>query len=318
MQMILKYSKLLSALCIPFLIVSMSSCKKDDSQVKTELFEPSYKDLQFSGGFLDNGIPIKAADWAVEYVKDAVSGEMLQDKAGKPMALDTFGSVELLTGWLKLEKKQADDVLSISLKENFSASPRKFLIGILADGKRDELSFTQIRGEAYEIVEKEIKEIPGSRKEYTTDEGLHAITLTNNSSTAKIIETSDVYKDVHYMSEFTSEDYGAFEWVKGQDPLISMNEVVREGATYWAEKVPYKKGQSLEPYIRKAGRGESVLVQPYTSIKVRGEVTYLERECLYTFTVKNLTSGSRFDISGTWKQKIPLSPHTYFYDLIAN
>jgi len=48
---------------------------------------------------------------------------------------------------------------------------------------------------------------------------------------------------VHYTSEFSSEDYGAFE-----DSLISMDEVVREGATYWAAKVPYKKGQSLEPY----------------------------------------------------------------------
>lgn len=166
-------------------------------------------------------------------------------------------------------------------------------------------------------MKKEIKEIPGSRKEYTTSEGMHAITLTNNSSTAKNMETSDVYKDVHYMSEFSSEDYGAFEWVKGQDSLISMGEFVREGATYWAEKVPYKKGQTLEPYIKKAGRGESVLVKPYSSIKVRGEMVYLERECMYTFTVKNLSSGSRFDISGTWKQKIPVSPHTYLYDMIT-
>jgi hypothetical protein len=312
--MILKYSKLLGATLIASLIVSMSSCKKDESQARAELFEPDYKNLQLSGGFVDNGITIKAADWSVEYVKDAISGEILQDKAGKPMALSALGSVELLMGWLKLEKKQADDLLSISLKENFSASPRKFLIGILADGKRDELSFTQIRGEAYEIVKKEVKEIPGSRKEYTTDEGLHAITLTNSSSTAKNMETSDVYKDVHYMSEFSSEDYGAFEWVTGQDSLIFMDEVVRKGATYWAGKVPYKKGQFLEPYIKKGGSRESVLVQPYSSIKVRGEVVYLERECLYTFTVKNLSSGSRFDISGTWKQKIPVSPHTFLYD----
>jgi len=315
MQMILKCSNFFIATFIASLIFSMSSCKKDDSQAKTEFFEPGYKDLQLSGGFVDNGIPIKAAIWSVEYVKDAVSGEMLQDKAGKPMALNALGSVELSTGWLKLEKKQSEDVLSISLKENFSASPRKFLIGILADGKRDELSFTQIRGEAYEIVKKEIKEIPGSRKEYTTDEGLHAITLTNNSSTAKNMETSDVYKDVHYISEFNSEDYGAFEWVKGQDSLLYMDEVVREGATYWAGKVAYKKGRFLEPYIKKGGSRESVLVQPHSSIKVRGEVVYLERECLYTFTVKNLSSGSMFDISGTWKQKIPLSPHTYLYDM---
>ena len=53
---------------------------------------------------------------------------------------------------------------------------------------------------------------------------------------------------MHYTSEFSSEDYGAFDWPNSQDSLISMDEVVREGATYWAAKVPYKKGQSLEPY----------------------------------------------------------------------
>lgn len=124
MQMIFKYSKVLSAIFITSLIVSLISCKKDDSEARPELFEPSYKDLQLSGGFVDNGIPIKATVWSVEYVKDAFSGEMLQDNAGKPMVLNAWDSIELLTGWLKLEKKQANNVLSISLKENFSASPR--------------------------------------------------------------------------------------------------------------------------------------------------------------------------------------------------
>jgi hypothetical protein len=48
---------------------------------------------------------------------------------------------------------------------------------------------------------------------------------------------------------------------------------------------------------------DSVLIQTYTSIKVGGEIHYLERECLFTFTVKNLSSGNTFEISGTWKQK---------------
>jgi hypothetical protein len=265
-------------------------------------------------GFINNGIPINAKDWSVEYVKDGVSGEMLLDKAGKPVVLDALGSVELQTGWLKLEKKQVGDLLTVSLKENFSADPRKFLIGIIADGKRDKLSFTQTRGKGYAIVKKEILEVPGSRKEYTSDEGIDAITLSNSSSTAKNMETSVIFKNVHYSSEFISEDYGAFDWMSSQDSLISMDEVVREGATYWAGKVPYKKGQTLEPYIKEGGSRESVLVQPYTSIKVRGEMHYLERECLYTFTVKNLSSGNTFEISGTWKQKIPLSPTTHFYE----
>lgn len=312
MKVILKYSKLLSAIVTTSLIVSMSSCKKDDTKPKIELFNSDYKDVHLNSGLIDKGISIKAEDWSVEYVKDAVSGEVLQDKAGKPMVLNALGSVELLTGWLKLEKKQEDDLLTVSLKENFSANPRKFLIGIVADGKRDELSFTQTRGEAYTIVNKKVIEIPGSRKEYTSDEGIHAITLSNSSSTAKNMETSIVFKDVHYMSEFSSEDYGAFDWMNSQDSLISMDEVVREGATYWASKVPYKKGRSLEPYF-KTGSEEKLLVQPYTNVRVRGEMLYLERECLYTFTVKNLSSGHTFEISGTWKQKIPLSHTTNVY-----
>src|SRR5690606_27116894 len=179
-----------------------------------------------------------------------------------------------------------DNALTISLKENFSANPRKFSIGILADGKRDELSFTQTRGEAYAIVKKEIEEIPGSRKEYTSDEGILSITLSNNSSTATNMETSVIFKNVHYESEFISEDYGAFDWLNAQDTLIFMDEVVREGATYWAGQVPYKEGLSLEPYVKEGGSNQQLLVQPYSDIRIRGEMLYLERECLYTFTVR--------------------------------
>lgn len=312
MQVNLKSSRLLNIILTTLLIVSMSSCKKDDSQPEIELVNSDYKDLQLNSGFINNGIPINAENWSVEYVKDAVSGEMLVDKAGKPVVLNALGSVELQTGWLKLEKKQEDDLLTISLKENFSANTRKFLIGIVADGKRDELSFIQTRGEAYIIVKKEIIEVPGSRREYTSDEGIHSITLSNNSSMAKNMETTIIFKDVHHVSEFSSEDYGAFDWINPEDSLIYMDEVVRKGATYWAAKVPYKKGQSLEPYFNR-GSKEELLVRPYTNIKIGGEMLYLERESLYTFTVKNLSSGHTFDISGTWKQKVPLSHTTIIY-----
>lgn len=311
MKVILKHSTLLSAIAITFAVISLSSCKKDDIKPKIELFNPDYKNLHLNSGFIDYGILITAEDWSVEYIKDAISGAVLRDTAGKPMVLNAMGSVELLTGWLKLEKKQKD-ILTLSLKENFTANPRKILIGIVADGKRDELSFTQTRGEAYAIVNKKIVEIPGSRKEYNSADGIHEITLSNSTSTAKNMESSGIFKNVHYLSEFSSQDYGAFDWVTSQDSLIFMDEVVREGGTYWASRVPYKKGQSLEPYF-KAGGGQTILVPPYTNVRVNGEVLYLERECLYTFTVKNLSSGHTFDISGTWKQKIPLSHHTKLY-----
>jgi len=130
---------------------------------ETGLFSSEFKNLRLNSGFIDNGIPINAENWSVDYVKDAISGETLKDKTGKKMVLNAPGSVELLDGWLMLKRKQGENLLIISLKENFSANPRKFLIGISANGKRYELSFLQTRGEAYTIVKKEIREVPGSR-----------------------------------------------------------------------------------------------------------------------------------------------------------
>ena len=308
----LKYPKLLTICLISLFLISMSSCNKDDLQTKVQLFNPNYKDLQLNSGFTDDGIQIDAEVWSVEYVKDVISGEMLKDGTGKPFVLNTIGSAEIQDGWLKLEKQDNSNLLTISLKENFTANPRIFSIGILADGKRDEISFTQTRGEAYAIVKKEISEIPGSRKEYTSDKEIPSITLSNSSSTAINMETSGIFKDVFYESEFISEDYGAFAWLSSQDTLIFMDEVIRNGAAYWAERVPYKKGKSLVPYFESPSK-EELLVRPFTNINVRGEILYLERESVFTFTIKNLSSGSLFDISGTWKQKIPISHTTHIY-----
>jgi hypothetical protein len=43
-------------------------------------------------------------------------------------------------------------------------------------------------------VKKEITELPGSRKEHTSDEGLHAITVINNAWVAKYVDISNIYK----------------------------------------------------------------------------------------------------------------------------
>lgn len=307
-----KIPKPLTTSLISFLLISISSCSKDDLQTKIQLFNPEYKNLHLNSGFTDNGIPIDADVWSVEYVKDVVSGEMLLDQAGEPLTLKAFGSIEIQDGWLELEKQDGDNLLTISLKENFDANPRKFSIGILADGKRDEISFTQTRGEAYAIVKKQIAEVPGSRKEYTSDEGIPSITLSNNTPTPINMETSVIFKDVYYESEFISDDYGAFDWLNSQDTLIFMDEVIREGAAYWAERVPYKKGRTFVPFVESPSK-EELLVHPLTNINVRGEVLYLERESIYTFTIKNLSSGNTFDISGTWKQKLPISHTTHIY-----
>ena len=300
-------------LFLPLLLMLLLACKKNDSPPKVDLFNPDYKNLQLNSGFT-NEISIKAADWSVEYVKDAVSGQLLLDKAGQPITLKGLGSVELQNGWLKLEKKQANDQLSLSMRENLGADVRKLVIGILADGNRDQISITQSRGKSYVIVKKEITEVPGSRKEYTNDEGLHALTITNDAWVAKYVDITGIYKDVKYVSEFTSDDDDAFNWVNKQDTTVFMDDILKDGAIYWSAKVPYKKGQSFEPYVTEGGSKIEMLVKANTSVKVRGKTTYLSRECLYTFTIKNIASGNTFEVSGTWKQKVPISTSTEFYN----
>jgi len=295
---------------VAFLLVSMTSCDKDDLGDKTELIGSDYKNMELKSGFSDNGIAIHAKQWSVIYVKDAATGELLKDTTGKQIMLDAVGRVEVLGSWLKLEKKEDDNLLTISLKENLNTNSRRLLIGILADGNQDEISFVQSRGDGYEIVKKEIIEIPGSRREYTSDEGCYPITLSNNSGVAKYMETSAIYKDINYVSEFTSSDLDAFKWVNSADSLIFMGEILKEGMVYWSKQVPYKQGLSLEPYIKLSDKAQ-LLVQPHSNVQLRGEVEYLERECHYTFTIKNQSSGHQFDISGTWKQKVPLSTITH-------
>ncbi|MEJ5091921.1 hypothetical protein WH244_17980 [Sphingobacterium faecium] len=310
--MILSHSKLLIASFSIFFILSIISCNKDDLNRNTELFDTDYKDIQLNSGFASNGIAIYSNEWSVAYVKDAVTGELLSDKEGNQAVLTTIGQVELLGSWLKLEKTADNNLLTMSLKENFNHIPRKFLIGIVANGKQDELSFTQNRGETYEIVKKEIIEVPGSRKEYNSNEGCYTITLSNNTSSAKNMETTSIFKDVEYMSEFTSDDQDAFSWMNTPDSLIFMGEILKDGVTYWSKQVPYKKGQYLASYMHEGSKQE-LLVEPYTTITVSGEISYLTRECLYTFTIKNKSSGYVFDISGVWKQKVPLSSITKIF-----
>ena len=310
--MILNHSKLLIASMATFFILSLISCNKDDLNHNTALFDTDYKDIQLNSGFAHNGIAIHSKEWSVAYVKDAVTGELLSDKEGNPAVLATVGEVELWGSWLKLEKTDENNLLTMSLTENFNRIPRKFLIGIVADGKQDELSFTQNRGETYEIVKKEIIEVPGSRKEYNSNEGCYTITLNNNTSSAKNMETTSIFKDVKYMSEFTSDDQDAFSWTNTPDSLIFMGEILKDGVTYWSKQVPYKKGQYLESYMNEGSKQE-LLVEPYTTISVSGEISYLTRECLYTFTIKNKSSGYIFDISGVWKQKVPLSSITKIF-----
>lgn len=305
-------SKFLTNCIVAIFMVTMSACNKEDLGQETVLFNPAYKNIQLKSGLKDTGIEINAQEWSIEYVKDAISGKIYDDKNGSPVVLKDTGRIEIEGSWLVLEKTATANLLNITLKEHFNQDPRKFLIGIVANGIQDELVFTQSRGAGYEIVKKEIIEIPGSRKEFISDEGCYSITLTNNTGVAKNMETISIFKDVNYMSEFSSTDEEAFKWVNAPDSLMFMGEILKEGSVYWSKQVPYKKGQYFEPYLTD-GNKQELLVQPYSSIRVSGEINYLTRECQYTFTIKNQSSGHLFDVSGIWKQKVPLSSITHLF-----
>lgn len=291
------------------LISAFVSCQKQGLRQKPALFDSNLKDLQLIGG-MANTVSIHAKVWSVEYVKDRRSGSRLKDKNGAFMSLTDAGTIQLQAGWLTLEKQKGSDQLTISLKENFKAAPRKFSIGIRAGEKREEMSFTQSKGEAYTIVKKEMAEIPGSRREYTSDRDCSQLVLSNNSSVGKYMETGSIFKDVRYVSEFSSADENAFGWIGGPDTLISMDKIEKEGAIVWASPVRYKNGVSRAPFAR----GGSLEVPPFTTLKVRGTVHYLERKCRYTFTIKNKSSGYRFTVTGLWQQTVPLSTNIVIYE----
>ncbi|UZJ64107.1 hypothetical protein OKW96_17130 [Sphingobacterium sp. KU25419] len=124
--MILNHSKLLIASIATFFILSTISCNKDDLNHNTALFDADYKDIQLNSGFARNGIAIHSKEWSVTYVKDAVTGEILSDKEGNPAVLATVGEVELWDSWLKLVKTDENNLLTMSLTENFNRIPRKF------------------------------------------------------------------------------------------------------------------------------------------------------------------------------------------------
>ncbi|WP_343555513.1 hypothetical protein [Sphingobacterium sp.] len=293
--------------CFFYLFVFIS-CSKEGLNSRGGLIDPDYKTVTLKTGIIGNIIPIKADLWYVSYVKDALTGEMLRDATGKKLKLEHTGSVEVEDGWLQLEKT-ANNKLRLTLLENFSDQPRNFVIGILSADKQDEVNFIQTRAERYELVKKEITEVKGSRKIYVSAEGCTAMTLTNSSNQERKADITAIFKDVKYSSEFISENYGAFEWLKTADSSLFMDELLINGAVRWQGKVPYTKGKTFENYI-KSGDKQELLLKPYAHIVVRGEFKYLERTCNYIFTIKNRGSGHEFTIKGIWKQKVPLTPHT--------
>ncbi|MDM1294451.1 hypothetical protein HX021_09120 [Sphingobacterium sp. N143] len=307
MQKLLKLSSIFSIVILSLSMLTVTSCAKFALD-NEGLIDPSLKNLTLHTGFTDNIIPIHADIWTVSYVREATTGEILRDSTGKALKLENIGAVQLDKGWLKMEKTNKNE-LKLTLLENFNSRPRNFVIGILSADKKEEISFTQNRGEGYELLKKEVEEVKGSRKITVSAEGCGSMELRNNSNREKKVDITSIFKDVKSSSLFASSDYGAFDWVNQQDSLVSMDELLVDGVVHWRGRVPYIADRTFEEYI-KPGSKEELLLKPHTTIRVRGQVKYLERTCRYTFTIKNKTSGNRFEVQGIWKQKIPLSTCT--------
>lgn len=286
------------------IMAGMTACEKDDSGGLTDA---SFQDLEVNSGFRDHLIPVKGDGWKVEYVRLS-DGTVLPDPDGNPMMLEGEGITEHAGGWITLKREESAEALSVSLRENFQNAPRIFLIGLSEGGKRDVVKITQNRGPGYKMVGQKFYEIEESLRYYTTDEDCRPVTLTNPGPVAEYQSVDGIFREVYFTSKFLSEDEGAFDWMENDSFLIFMPELIRDDIAVWSGAVPYRAETAESPFMEEAKSSQSLLVEPGTSIDVKGEITYAERSVEYVFTIENEGSGHRFDISGVCHQKIPLTP----------
>lgn len=287
------------------------SCDHDE----VELVDVNYKALEVSCGS-DFTIPVLSDNWGIEYVKDVVSGQEISDKNGNSLALDGNGKVEASNGWLELSRN-SNEAFVISLRENFDQShERKLLICIIDKaGKRDYMSVVQHAGTEYQLVKSTYEEIEDLRTIYVSDKGCTSIVLNNPLSTEVWEPTGGIYKEVVETSMFESDDYGAFAWIPNEGlgvtvPDLIINDTIR-GGVY---RCLYKEGLTSVPYIKDLSNGNKILMHPYSTLYLSGEITYCKRVCNYTFTIQNVGTGTQFDVSGVWTQIVPLSSHTISSD----
>lgn len=286
--------------------MSLVSCSDND---EVELVDTSYKTLEISCGS-DFEIPVLVNDWFIEYVKDATSGQDISDKDGNPLALDGNGKVEASNGWLILSRENEGNFV-ISLKENFDKShERKILICINSAGERDYVTITQRAGRELQIVKATFEEIENQRSIYVSDKGCTSIVLNNPSSTEIWEPTGEVYKDVVESSNFESDDYGAFAWIPQEGFEISVPDLIINDTIRGGGSLMYKEGITTIPYIKDIPNGNKILMKPYSTLYLSGEITYCKRVCNYTFTIQNMGTGTQFEVRGIWTQIIPISSHT--------
>lgn len=290
-----------------FATTAIISCKKDASPA-IPLVENTFKDFSASSG-LSTNIEIAGADWVVDYVKLEDQPHNLADSSGRALRLNGQDTVFAANGWLQMTKSQNGESLFLSLKENFEQTPRTVHIGLVSNGQRDEIKITQRRGSSYRIVDRKFTELEEFRTKYTSDHECSPLQLINSSSEMKSMPTEDIFKNVKYTSTFESNEYGTFDWIRNdQDSMVYMQELIVDGGNRWSPAVKYKEGTTQTFYLDENQSRTHFDVNPGRKLQLKGKMTYVERVCEYTFTIQNEESGHRFDVSGIWKQTLPLIP----------
>jgi hypothetical protein len=301
MKAVCNWMGVLSVICS----LGFVSCDVNDG---IELIDPSYKTLNLSGGG-DVEIPVLTNDWYIESVQYLPSNEAMLDKDGLPLTLPGNGIIEASNGWLTLTRV-GDDAFVIVLKENFDTSrERAFAIYINNGSHRDYITIAQQAGTEYRLVKSEYEEIEEQRTIYQSDEGCTPITVSNDTPEGVWEPTGYIFEDVVESSNFESDVYGAFEWTQGKEIEISMPELIIDGAIYGSNMCEYAEGITTTPYRKDIPNGDKILVQPHSTVHVRGEITYCKRVYNYIFTIQNISSGTRFEIMGVWTHIVPITKH---------
>lgn len=302
MQAIINRGWLFCFICALF----CSSCSKNDA---VKLVDPLYKDLQLSCGS-DFEIPMLTANWNIESVQYLPSGEVMPDKNGNPLALTGTGTIEAANGWLSIIRKGGDKFV-LKLEENFDRSnERRFIICINEAGQRDYITVVQQAGPEYQLVKYEFNEIEEQRSIYVSDAECSPLILYNNTPEAVWKPTGFIFEKVVESSVFESDAYGAFEWMPAEGTDIHVPELIIDNIICWNNRCAYKEGNTTIPIIKDIPNGSKILVPPYETISLSGEITYCKRVCNYTLTIRNTGSGTQFKISGIWTQIVPVSRNT--------
>ena len=288
-----------------------SACEQEKN---IALIDSDYKLLSLhSGGNIE--VPVISAHWNIAFVEDLATGEKFVDHQGAILSLDGFGEVQAANGWFALSR-QNEQSFELILKENFDqGKERQFRIHIQSGTNQDDITIVQQTGSEYKLVKTAFVELEEQRLVYTTNEDCKSLVLTNNTDQEVWKPTGSVFEHVAYSSTFKSDDYGAFDWARGKEIEIVTPELIIDGMSYSRRDQHIYTNNTIEtPYIKDITNGSKVLLPPFYSLRLSGEATYCDRAYNYTFTIENVSTGSRFNVIGTWTNRTVLSTNTIASD----